>query len=88
MDQVSFRLPSMLRRRLAQEARRRGMPQSRIIREALESALAGTRGAGTCADLARNLIGSVKGPRDLSTNRHYVEDAIVAAAAGGKRSHR
>jgi len=88
MDQVSFRLPSVLRRRLAQEARRRGVPRSRIIREALESALAGARGARTCADLAGDLVGSVKGPGDLSTNGRYVEDAILAAAAGGKGSRR
>jgi len=62
--------------------------QSRIIREALASALAGTPSLRTCADLAGDLIGSVRGPRDLSTNRRYVEDVIVAGAAGGKRSRR
>jgi len=81
MEVVSFKLPAALRQRLAVEARRRRLSQAAIIREALESALMTeprARGELSCADLAGDLIGSVAGPSDLSTNKRYLEEAIVA----------
>lgn len=92
MDLLSFKLPGLLRRRLAAEARRRGVSQAAVIRETLEAALV-ERPAGrrelTCADLAGELIGSVQGgPPDLSTNRRHLDEAIAAdhgGAAGGRR---
>jgi hypothetical protein len=82
MDLVSFKLPSALRKRLAEEARRRRVSQAAVIRESLEAALLeqpATRGELTCADLAGDLIGSFRGgPKDLSTDKRYLEEAIVA----------
>jgi hypothetical protein len=91
MDLISFKLPSLLRRRLAAEARRRGVSQSTIIRETLESALVevpNRRGELTCADLAGDLAGSIDGPPDLSTNQRYLEHAIAADAARGRKRRR
>jgi hypothetical protein len=84
MDGVSFKLPPTLRRRLAEEARLRRVSQSTLIRETLEAALLErpkARGELTCADLARDLIGSFRGPGDLSTNKRYLDEAM----AGGER---
>ena len=81
MDAISFKVPPVLRRRLADEARRRRVSQSTLIRESLEAALIeqpGARGELSCADLAGDLIGSMRGPRDASTNKRYLEEAIVA----------
>jgi hypothetical protein len=82
MDLVSFKLPASLRKRLAEEARRRRVSQAAVIRESLEAALLerpAARGQLTCADLAGDLIGSVRGgPRDASTNKRYLEEAMVA----------
>jgi hypothetical protein len=91
MDLISFKLPPVLRRRLAAEARRRGVSRSTIIRETLESALLEEpkrRGELTCADLAGDLVGSVSGPPDLSTNKRYLEEAIVADAGRGRKRRR
>jgi hypothetical protein len=92
MDLVSFKLPPELRRRLAEEARRRRVSQAAVIRESLEAALVerpASRGELTCADLAGDLIGSVRGgPRDASTNKRYLEEAILADYLKGSKSGR
>ena len=82
MELVSFKLPASLRRRVAAEARRRRVSQAAVIRESLESALVerpAARGELSCADLAGDLIGSVRGgPRDASTSKRYLDEAILA----------
>src|SRR6266851_10258553 len=80
MELLSFNLPVALRRRLAAEARRRGVSQASVIRASLEFALVGRpAGVVTCADLAGKLVGSVRGgPRDASTNKRYLDGAILA----------
>ena len=93
MDALSFKLPPVLRRRLAEEARRRRVSQSTILRESLEAALMEqprARGELSCVDLAGDLIGSMRGPRDASTNKRYLEEAIVAdyTKRGGKKRRR
>lgn len=97
MELVSFKLPPALRRRIAAEARRRGISQGAVIRESIESALVDRRAgrrALTCADLAADLIGAVRnGPPDLSTNRRYLDEAIAAdhvagAGSGGRGKKR
>jgi len=93
MDALSFKLPPTLRRRLAEEASRRRVSQSTVIRESLEAALMEqprARGELSCADLAGDLIGSMRGPRDASTNKRYLEEAIVADTTkrGAKKRRR
>ena len=80
MELLSFKLPVALRRRLAAEARRRGVSQASVIRASLESALLGRpAGVVTCADLAVKLAGSVRGgPCDASTNKRFLDEAILA----------
>jgi hypothetical protein len=92
MDLVSFKLPPQLRKRLAEEARRRRVSQGAVIRESLQTTLLerpSARGELTCADLAGDLIGSVRGgPRDASTNKRYLDEAIVADYFKAKRARR
>jgi len=93
MDAVSFKVSRVLRRRLAEEARRRRVSQSTVIRESLEAALMEqprARGELSCLDLAGDLIGSIRGPRDASISRRYLEEAIVAdhIRRGGKKRRR
>ncbi|HEX6267266.1 MAG TPA: ribbon-helix-helix protein, CopG family, partial [Burkholderiales bacterium] len=87
MENLSFKVPRVLRKRLAAEARRRGVSQSTIVREALEDALDRWRKSGdlTCADMAGGLIGSFRGRRDSSTNQRYLDEAIVADATRTSR---
>lgn len=80
MDTISVKLPAALRERLAAEAKRRNVTQSAIVRESLEQLLlldTAARGELTCTDLAADLIGSVRGPRDLSINKQYLQEAIL-----------
>ena len=93
MDALSFKVPAVLRRRLAEEARRRRVSQSTVIRESLQAALMEqprSRGELSCADLAGDLLGSMRGPRDASTNKRYLEEAMVAdyTKRGGKKRRR
>ena len=92
MDLVSFKLPPQLRKRLAEEARRRRVSQAAVIRESLQTTLLerpAARGELTCADLAGDLIGSVRGgPRDASTNKRYLDEAIFADYFKVKRVRR
>lgn len=81
MANVSMKLPERLNKRLADAARRRKRAKSEIIRQALEQFLAAEPDApkravkkGSFLDVAGDLIGSVEGPGDLSTNPKYMED--------------
>lgn len=72
---ITVRLPSELRRRLKNAARRSGRRESDVVRGAVESQLAAEDEELTAYDYARNagLIGVVRGAaRDLSTNtKHF-----------------
>lgn len=80
METVSFKLPAELRRRLVEEAKRRRVHQSALIREALERSLGAARASVkeiSCATLAGDLVGSISGPSDLSTNPVYLKRALT-----------
>jgi Arc/MetJ-type ribon-helix-helix transcriptional regulator len=70
MRTVSFKLPADLDQALTELARRRRSSRSAVVREALER-LAVSQPRSVTA-LAGDLVGSVEGPGDLSTNRKYM----------------
>lgn len=63
---VTVRLPKELAGWLKATARRRGVSQSRIVRDQLESARAHAPNQAFM-----ELAGCVRGPRDLSTRRGF-----------------
>jgi metal-responsive CopG/Arc/MetJ family transcriptional regulator len=74
MPTVSMKMPEDLATRLAEAARRRGMTRSALVRDALESYLRHTGARdGSAADLARDLIGVVEGPSDLSCHPRHMK---------------
>ena len=76
MTTISLKVPESLAREVAQEARRRGVTKSELIRSAVEQAVSvgRARRKPTCLELAREFCGCVKGgPPDLSTNPKYME---------------
>lgn len=76
MSTISLKLPDRLLELLEKESRTRRTTKSSLVREALEKTLASKSSAGpaTCYDLARDLVGSVKGlPRDLAINPKHME---------------
>ena len=77
MKTLSLRIPEMLDSRIAHEATRRKIGKSAFVREAVEQYLAtssASRGPQNFFSLAGDLIGSRKGPGDLSTNSKYLKN--------------
>ncbi len=88
---MSLKLPDDLLQEVEEEARRTGLTKSQVIRHLLEKGFKHKRKAKspvTCADLAGDLIGSLNGPPDLSTNRRYLEEAIWEDFERGRRGDR
>ena len=90
MTTISLKLPGPLLREVETEARRRGLSKSELIRNSLEATLRRKRArkSVTCLDLMGNLVGSFHGPRDLSTNRRYLTEAIGPNARHNRKNAR
>ncbi len=76
MRTVSLKLSDALLRKLERAARERGQSKSAVIRSALEQHFNGERSEPrpvSALELAGDLVCSVKGPGDLSTNPRYLE---------------
>jgi predicted transcriptional regulator len=71
MKTVSFKVPVELDKALTELARRRKSSRSAVVREAIEAATRGEKRSVT--ELAGDLVGSLEGPGDLSTNPKYME---------------
>ena len=76
MKTISLKLPEELDQTLAYAAEEQGMSKSFMVREALTEyfAKSGDVRPGSYLDLARDLIGSMEGPPDLSVNEDYLKD--------------
>ena len=75
MQTISLKLPDDLLARLSKEAKARRVTKSHLIRESLEIMLEmKATQAPSCYDLARDLVGSIKGvPKDLAKNPKYMK---------------
>ena len=73
MKTLSVKLPDGLEARLTVAARQRKTTKSTLVRKALQEALrqSGKSKPGSALDLARDLVGCVGGPGDLSVNKAY-----------------
>jgi hypothetical protein len=69
---VSVKLPTPMAAWLTQQAKELRRSKSALIRQALEQQRI-KRGKGTCLDLMEDLCGSIRGPRDLSTNPKHMQ---------------
>jgi hypothetical protein len=90
MTTMTLKLPETLRRGVEEEARRRGVPKSVLVRECVEAMLRRKqrRKPPTCLDLVGDLVGSQPGPRDASVNRRYLDEAVLADhGCARKNSH-
>jgi hypothetical protein len=76
MKTMSIKLHEELDARLTAAARRRGEQRSAIVRDALTAYLdaAGDAAGQSCLELMADLVGCVKGPRDLSSNPEYLRE--------------
>jgi hypothetical protein len=83
MTTVSLKLPEVLLREVEQEAATRGVARSALIRDCIERSLQKRKKSKrevSCLALMGDWVGSFRGPRDLSTNRRYLTEAIAANA--------
>lgn len=87
---MTLKLPEKLQRGVAEEARRRGISKSVLVRDCLESMLRRTqnRKRMVCLDLVGDLVGSQPGPADASVNRRYLDEAVLAAYAPTRKNTR
>jgi predicted DNA-binding protein len=75
-QRITIRVSESLVKRLKKHAGSKGLPESALVREALENYLSELPASGSAYDLAKEagLIGCVRGePADLSTNRKHFE---------------
>jgi metal-responsive CopG/Arc/MetJ family transcriptional regulator len=71
MKPISIKLPKHLETLLDELARARGMSRSSVVREALQ-AYAAASTTGSVVESAGELVGSLDGPRDLSTSAKHM----------------
>ena len=76
MTTISLKVPEALDLRLAQEAKRRQISKSAVIRECMETVLQASadKRVASCLDLAGDLAGCLSGPADIATNPAYLDD--------------
>jgi hypothetical protein len=74
MKTLSLKLPESLLAKLTSAANERGESKSAIVREAIKTYVTGDNHVpnGSCLDLAKDLVGCVKGPADLSFNKKHM----------------
>jgi len=75
MDILTLKIPSTIKEKLLTYSRRKGITKSEVVREALLEYFnrEDTEEDGTLYDLSKDIAGSVKGPKNLSTNKDYFE---------------
>jgi hypothetical protein len=76
MTTISLKVSDTLGSRLTEEAQLRRTSKSAVVRECVEKVLLTPRKdmAASCLDLASDLAGCLKGPRDIATNPKYLDD--------------
>ena len=74
MKTITIKVPESLEKRVVYEAQRQGISKSSLVREALASYLRKDGKRASALDLIRDIVCTVEGPADLSTNPKYLED--------------
>jgi hypothetical protein len=91
MRTISLKFPTHLDNLVEAEAKRRRVSKSAVVRSCVEEVLLKSPKAKrqlTCADLMGDLIGSQVGPWDASTNKRYLEAAILEDYYRGRKAAR
>jgi len=75
MKTLTVKVPEELDLKLAAVAAKRGESKSNLIRTAINSILKANEAVtpNSCLDLAKDLVGSVEGPSDLSYNKKHLK---------------
>ena len=75
MKTLTVKVPEKLDLKLAAVAAKRGESKSNLIRTAIESILNANEAIAlnSCLDMAKDLVGSVEGPSDLSYHKKHLK---------------
>ena len=75
MKTLTVKVPEELDLKLAAVAAKRGESKSNLIRTAIISILKENKAVipNSCLDMAKDLVGSVEGPSDLSCNKKHLK---------------
>jgi metal-responsive CopG/Arc/MetJ family transcriptional regulator len=75
MKTLTVKVPEDLDLKLAATAAKRGESKSDLIRTALESIVNANEAItpNSCLDLAKDIVGSVEGPSDLSYSKEHLK---------------
>ena len=75
MKTLTVKVPEDLDLKLAAMAAKRGESKSNLIRTALEAIVNANERIvpNSCLDLAKDIVGSVEGPPDLSYNKEHLK---------------
>ena len=75
MKTLTVKVPEELDLKLAAVAAKRGESKSNLIRTAIISILSTNEAVthNSCLDMAKDLVGSVEGPPDLSCNKRHLK---------------
>ncbi|MEE4602248.1 MAG: ribbon-helix-helix protein, CopG family [Desulfobacteraceae bacterium] len=75
MKTLTVKVPEELDLKLAAVAAKRGESKSNLIRTAIISILKENKAVipNSCLDMAKDLVGSVEGPSDLSFNKRHLK---------------
>jgi predicted transcriptional regulator len=89
MESISTKLSPSLYAKVSDEARRRSVSKSTVIRESLERTLnegGGKSNAASCAVLAAGLTGSLRsGRRDLATDKSLLVQTVLDDGKRGRK---
>jgi predicted DNA-binding protein len=74
MKTLTVKVPEELDLKLTAVANKLGESKSSIVRNAIEHAVTSSQpiSDNSCLDLAKDLVGSVEGPTDLSHNKKHL----------------
>ncbi len=85
MKAITIKVPDSLDKEIVYEAQRQGVSKSSLVREALVTYLTKSEKNQSALDLIRDLVGTVDGPADLSTNPKYLEDLGEDSLGTGRK---
>ena len=85
MKTITIKVPESLEKKVVYEAQRQGISKSSLVREALASYLQTAEQKDSALDLIRDIVGSVDGPEDLSTNPEYLRDLGEDSVGNSRR---
>ena len=84
MKTTTLQLPEPLLQKAVDKAKRLGVSQSKMFRDAIEKDLAGETNGLTMYDVMKDMCGIIKGgPPDMSErHKHYYRQAILKKYGG------